>query len=45
MAVLVSDGADSPEFRSLSARGTTVGIVLAVDVIVIVFLMVTTPTL
>jgi uncharacterized membrane protein len=45
IAVLASDGADSPEFRSLSARGTTVGIVLAVDVIVIVFLMVTTPTL
>jgi uncharacterized membrane protein len=33
------------EFARLSARGTAVGIALAVDVVVIVFLMVTKPTL
>ena len=43
--VLATSGPDSAEFASLSKRGTTVGIVLAVDVIVIVFLMVTKPTL
>ena len=45
IAVLETAGAASTEFQSLSRRGTTVGIVLAVDVIVIVFLMVTKPTL
>jgi uncharacterized membrane protein len=35
----------SIEFQALSRRGTALGIVLAVDVIVIVFLMVTQPTL
>ena len=45
IAALESGGAASDEFRALSARGTTVGIVLAVDVMVIVFLMVTKPTL
>jgi uncharacterized membrane protein len=45
IAALESGGAASAEFRALSARGRTVGIVLAVDVIVIVFLMVTKPTL
>ena len=44
-AVLETAGAASTEFQALSRRGTTVGIVLAVDVIVIVFLMVTKPTL
>jgi uncharacterized membrane protein len=43
--VLATTGPDSAEFVSLSKRGTTVGIVLAIDVIVIVFLMVTKPTL
>jgi len=43
--VLATSGPDSAEFTSLSKRGTTVGIVLAIDVIVIVFLMVTKPTL
>jgi uncharacterized membrane protein len=43
--VLATSGPDSAEFVSLSKRGTTVGIVLAIDVIVIVFLMVTKPTL
>jgi hypothetical protein len=43
--VLATTGPDSAEFASLSKRGTTVGIVLAIDVIVIVFLMVTKPTL
>ena len=45
IAVLESAGPDAPEFQALSARGTTVGITLAVIVVVIVFLMVTKPTL
>jgi uncharacterized membrane protein len=45
IAVLESSGAASSEFQALSKRGSTVGIVLAVDVIVIVFLMVAKPTL
>ncbi len=40
-----TSGSSSPEFQALAKRGTTVGIVLAVDVIAIVFLMVTKPTL
>ncbi|HYG72163.1 MAG TPA: DUF2269 family protein [Actinomycetota bacterium] len=39
-----SDGPSSPAYAALARRGTVVGIVLAVDVIVIVFLMVTKPT-
>ncbi|HKN80838.1 MAG TPA: DUF2269 family protein [Actinomycetota bacterium] len=45
ISTLESSGAGSPEFRALAKRGTTVGIVLAVDVVAIVFLMVTKPTL
>ena len=45
IAVLESSGAASTEFQALTRRGTALGIVLAVDVIVIVFLMVTKPTL
>jgi len=45
IAVLESSGAASTEFQTLSRRGTAIGIVLAVDVIVIVFLMVTKPAL
>jgi uncharacterized membrane protein len=45
IAALEAGGAASTELQALSRRGTTVGIVLAVDVIVIVFLMVTKPTL
>ena len=45
IAALESGGPDSGAFRALSKRGTTVGILLAVDVIAIVFLMVTKPTL
>ena len=45
IAALETSGADSSEFQALAKRGTTVGIVLAVDVITIVFLMVTKPTL
>lgn len=37
-------GPDSPEYRRLSTRGSVVGILLAIMVIVIVFLMVTKPT-
>jgi uncharacterized membrane protein len=36
---------DAAELQRLSARGTAVGVALAVDVVVIVFLMVTKPTL
>jgi len=41
--VLASDGPGSEEYRRLSARGRTVGIVLGIIVVVIVFLMVTKP--
>ena len=41
--VLESDGPGSEEYRRLSARGRTVGIVLGIIVVVIVFLMVTKP--
>jgi uncharacterized membrane protein len=40
-----ASGAASDEFRRLSTRGTVVGAILALVVIVIVFLMVTKPTL
>jgi uncharacterized membrane protein len=40
---LDAEGPSSPSFRALSSRGTLVGIVLAIDVIAIVFLMVTKP--
>lgn len=36
---------DSDEFRTLSKRGTLIGILLAIDVLAIEFLMVTKPTL
>ena len=42
--VLQSQGRDSAEYQRLSARGTRLGIFLAVVVIAIVFLMVTKPT-
>jgi uncharacterized membrane protein len=45
IAVLESEGPSSPSFRRLAARSRVVGIVLAVDVVIIVFLMVTKPTL
>jgi uncharacterized membrane protein len=45
IAALETEGAASTEFRTLSTRGTTVGIVLAIDVVLIVFLMVTKPSL
>lgn len=45
IAALETSGSGSPEFQALAKRGTTVGIVLGVDVIAIVFLMVTKPTL
>lgn len=40
---LDAEGAGSPRYRSLSTRGRVVGIILAVMVIAIVFLMVTKP--
>jgi uncharacterized membrane protein len=41
--VLESEGPGSEEYQRLSARGRTVGIVLGIIVVVIVFLMVTKP--
>lgn len=45
IAALEAQGPDSPEFQMLSARATRVGILLAVVVVIIVFLMVTKPAL
>ena len=45
IAALEASGPTSPQYQILAKRGTTVGIVLAVDVIAIVFLMVTKPVL
>jgi len=45
IAALETSGATSPDYTSLSQRGTVVGILLAVDVVIIVFLMVVKPTL
>jgi uncharacterized membrane protein len=43
---LLADGRrDTPEYTKLSNRGRSLGIILAVDVVAIVFLMVTKPTL
>ena len=42
--VLESEGPGSEEYQRLSSRGRTLGIVLGIIVIVIVFLMVTKPT-
>jgi len=44
IAALVDGGTTSPEYARLSQRGTRAGIVLAVDVLIIVFLMVVKPT-
>jgi uncharacterized membrane protein len=44
IAALESGGHDAPEYRTLASRGRMLGIVVAIDVIVIVFLMVTKPT-
>jgi uncharacterized membrane protein len=41
--VLESEGPGSEEYQRLAARGRSVGIVLAIVVLVIVFLMVTKP--
>jgi uncharacterized membrane protein len=44
ISLLASAGPDAPEFQALAKRGTAVGIALGVIVVVIVFLMVTKPT-
>ena len=41
--VLESEGPGSEEYQRIAARGRTLGIVLGIIVIVIVFLMVTKP--
>lgn len=43
--VLEAEGPRSATYARLATRGTVVGVVVAVDVVVIVFLMVTKPTL
>ena len=45
IAALEAAGPTSPEYNRLSQRGTVVGILLAIDVVLIVFLMVVKPTL
>jgi uncharacterized membrane protein len=45
IATLESEGPATAAYRRLAARNRVVGIVLAVDVVAIVFLMVTKPTL
>ncbi|HEX2025165.1 MAG TPA: DUF2269 family protein [Actinomycetota bacterium] len=45
IAVFEAGGRDSPEYHRLATRNRLVGILLAVDVLAIVFLMVTRPTL
>jgi uncharacterized membrane protein len=44
IAAFEAAGPTSPEYLRLGRRGTVVGLVLAVDVVVIVFLMVVKPT-
>lgn len=44
LRLLEAQGATSPEYARVARRGTVVGIVLAVVVVAIVFLMVTKPT-
>jgi len=45
IAVLESAGPDAPEYQQLARRGLRLGMVMAVLVVVIVFLMVTKPAL
>jgi uncharacterized membrane protein len=45
IAALESGGPTSSEYLRLNQRGTIVGILLSIDVVIIVFLMVTKPTL
>ena len=44
IAAIDAEGPSSSSYQRLSQRGTTVGAILAIDVIAIVFLMVTKPT-
>jgi uncharacterized membrane protein len=45
LTVIETEGPSSPQYRALSRRGAVVGIFLAVVVTLIVFLMVTKPTI
>jgi hypothetical protein len=45
ITALETVGPDSDQLRTLSTPASAVGIVLAIDVVVIVFLMVSKPTL
>jgi len=45
IASLDAGGPNSPEYQTLTARATRLGILLAVIAVIIVFMMVTKPTL
>jgi uncharacterized membrane protein len=45
IASLDAGGPNSPEYQTLAARGVRLGIVLAIIAVIIVFMMVTKPTL
>jgi uncharacterized membrane protein len=45
VALLEAGKRDTPEYAALAKRGTAIGVALVVDVVAIVFLMVTKPTL
>jgi len=45
IAALAAGGANSAEYQQLAARGTRIGILISILIVVIVFMMVTKPTL
>ena len=45
IAALAAGGANSAEYQQLAARGTQIGILISILIVVIVFMMVTKPTL
>jgi len=45
IALLESQGPHSPEYENLSRRGTLLGVLISIVVLIIIFLMVTKPTL
>lgn len=45
LAILQADGPSSPEYRRLAARAKRLGVTLSLNVVGIVFLMVTKPTI
>ena len=45
IAALAAGGANSAQYQELAARGTRIGILISILIVVIVFMMVTKPTL